>query len=1125
MTPDPIEVLRRRLLRFRCTRDADVVLDPAALAEADEVDAAMSGFRRGGDDAERFFDGAVVMANLYHFRWRLLGEQASEDDRRFAFGLFGIVHEVFPDAVPEALGALYDQSRQGPVPLEAVVELKNKEACELIEIVRTEGAVALVDRATAGFRRLVELTDRDPDAQAMVMANLARALLLRFELGAPKSVLDECLMVSRAVVDGTPRDDPLRLGRASDLGVALTRAYELTAEGALLRQANAVFREAVDNGAADHPDLAGCLVNFGNALNLAFDLEGGTAHLESAIEVGRRAVEATAGRRDDHALALSNLGNALSKRADRCDDAEALDEAISLQRRAAEVTPDGHPRRPLYLANLGSDLQRKYLRSGGAATMEESLSALRAAVAATPAEHHQRPQRLSSLGTALRIKHDSVGDLGALDEAIEILGAAAEATGPDDVYRHYRLRAYGTALLVRSRSATDPDDLDRAIEILRTATTVKTDDSGARMGLSLLANALRERYRRSGAGADLGAAISLHRQVVATGDAHGVLAGFHWSSLGAALADEYRNTGDPATLDEAISAYRTALDNTPGERTERAVHLYDLGRLLWNRALVTGDRATAAAALRSLRDAVAVDVAPASARVLAAELWGQAAARAGHLSEALDGFAAAVELIDTLVWRGLHRADQERQLARVAGLARDAAAFAIACGRPERAVELLEHGRGVLLARTLDARTAYDELRLHRPELADELADVLDALEAGSFAPGSGEDVAVRDEGRSKLAVRRDELLARIRRSTGFQDFMRPARFGSFLPAAADGPVIVVNTSGYRSDALIVTASGVRPVPLPDLTETEAEAGVTRFTEAIETLHSSSAAVAAVFAAHGTIADVLGWLWHAIAAPVLDALGDHHDGGRVWWCPTGLLTLLPLHAAARGTAPGVLDRVISSYTPTLRALVHARQRTAGPASDRLLTVCVSAAPGHPELPGAAAEVAAIAAHTETTRLADGNATVPAVLEQLGRHSWAHFACHGVQDLDNPSRGRLVLHDRPLAIHEIASMRLRNAEFAFMSACDTARAGTHLADEAITVAGAMQLAGYRHVVGTLWSIQDTVAAEAAVRLYEAMPRPGEPATAAAAALHDTVRSLRELFPHQPALWAAYVHLGP
>lgn len=1124
MTPDPIEVLRRRLLRFRCTRDADVVLDLAALAEADEVDAAMSGFR-GGEDPERFLDGVVVMANLYHFRWGLLGEQASEDDSRFAFALFGIVHEVFPDAVPEALGTLYDPSRRSPVPLDAVVELKNNEACKLIKIVRSEGTVPLADRAIASFRSLVELTDRDRDAQAMVMANLARALLLRFELGAPESVLDECLMVSRAVVDATPRDDPLRLGRASDLGVALTRAYELTGEDALLQQATAVFHEAADNGAEDDPDLAGCLVNFGNALNLAFDLEGGAAHLESAVEVGRRAVEATAGRRDDHALALSNLGNALSKRADRFDDAESLDEAISLQRRAVEVTPDGHPRRPLYLANLGSDLQRKYLRSGGAATMEESLSALRAAVAATPAEHHQRPQRLSSLGTALRIKHDSVGDLGALDEAIEILGAALETTGLNDAYRHYRLRAYGTALLVRSRPATDPDDLDRAIGILRTATTVKTDDSGAKMAISLLAVALRERYGRTGDLSDLGQAVLLHRQAVETSDAHGVLAGFHWSSLGAALVDEYRTTGDPATLDEAIGAYRTAIDNTPGERSERAVHLYNLGRLLWSRALATGDRDAAESALRALRDAVAVDVAPASARVLAAELWGQAAAEAGDLPAALDGFAAAVELIDTLVWRGLHRADQERQLAQVAGLARNAAAFAIACGRPERAVELLEHGRGVLLARALDARTAYDELRLHLPGPADELADVLDALEAGSFTPGSGEDAAARGNRLSKLAVRRDELLAQIRRSNGFHDFMRPARFGSFLPAAAAGPVIVVNTSRYRSDALIITAQGVRAVPLPDLTETEAEVEVTRFTNAIEALHSSSATVEAVFAAHGTIADVLGWLWDAIAAPVLDALGEHHDGGRVWWCPTGLLTLLPLHAAARGTAPGVLDRVISSYTPTLRALVHARQRTAEPTTNRLLTVCVPAAPDHPALPGAAAEVAAIATHTKTTQLTGGTANVPAVLEQLGRHSWAHFACHGVQDLDNPSQGRLVLHDRPLAIQEIASLRLRNAEFAFMSACDTARAGTHLADEAITVVGAMQLAGYRHVVGTLWSIQDTVAAEAAVRLYEAMPRPGEPATAAASALHDTVRSLRELFPHQPALWAAYVHLGP
>ena len=50
--------------------------------------------------------------------------------------------------------------------------------------------------------------------------------------------------------------------------------------------------------------------------------------------------------------------------------------------------------------------------------------------------------------------------------------------------------------------------------------------------------------------------------------------------------------------------------------------------------------------------------------------------------------------------------------------------------------------------------------------------------------------------------------------------------------------------------------------------------------------------------------DVLDWLWDVIAAsgshrtrPYRPARGGGCQWPRVWWCPTGPLTLLPIHAA------------------------------------------------------------------------------------------------------------------------------------------------------------------------------------------------------------------------------------
>jgi hypothetical protein len=65
----------------------------------------------------------------------------------------------------------------------------------------------------------------------------------------------------------------------------------------------------------------------------------------------------------------------------------------------------------------------------------------------------------------------------------------------------------------------------------------------------------------------------------------------------------------------------------------------------------------------------------------------------------------------------------------------------------------------------------------------------------------------------------------------------------------------------------------------------------------------------------------LQWMWHSFTERVLDHLGyratpaDDGDWLRLWWCPTGALTLVPIHAAGDHRTPGaaVIDRVVSSY--------------------------------------------------------------------------------------------------------------------------------------------------------------------------------------------------------------------
>ena len=420
---------------------------------------------------------------------------------------------------------------------------------------------------------------------------------------------------------------------------------------------------------------------------------------------------------------------------------------------------------------------------------------------------------------------------------------------------------------------------------------------------------------------------------------------------------------------------------------------------------------------------------------------------------------------------------------------------------------------------------------------------------------------------RMALAREWDDRVEEVRRA-GFNDFLRPLPLDVLLPAAAEGPVVIVNVSESRCDALIVRTTGVTAQELPSLTLKEAYERTIDYLRVLEAVdgatlelfrarkrydygdHSANsvrryqnAKTALQRAARErdtTLAAVLEWLWDVIAEPALaaaDVIGPPARGRpwpRLWWCPTGPLTLLPLHAAGYHDEPGraaarsVLDRVISSYTPTLQALIDARRPLLPPLRDeRMLIVALPDTPGQVPLPDAARERELICTlfPSRHTLIEGSNATVGAVRDALARHRWAHFSCHGGQNLADPSRGGLLLNNGVLSVADIGAGR-HDGEFAFLSACMTAVGGARLADEAVTLAAAMHHTGYRRVIGTLWSVYDRTAVEVAEAVYAELTVTGQFVPARSAeALHAAIRRLRDVEQLPSAVWSPFTHTGP
>ncbi|GAA2680179.1 hypothetical protein GCM10010412_064220 [Nonomuraea recticatena] len=424
---------------------------------------------------------------------------------------------------------------------------------------------------------------------------------------------------------------------------------------------------------------------------------------------------------------------------------------------------------------------------------------------------------------------------------------------------------------------------------------------------------------------------------------------------------------------------------------------------------------------------------------------------------------------------------------------------------------------------------------------------------------GMPEDVSQLVDRRMALAREWDDLVERVRELDGFVDFLRPPSMERMLPAAGGGPVVIVNVSEWRCDALLVRPEGVTVRPLTGLTVQDAADQVNRYLGALaeaETTADTYETARRRVRATGTMADrqtayraqraldearaatetmlteLLAWLWDTIAEPVLSELGFHGtpDGPwpRLWWCPTGPLTLLPLHAAGRHEQRAtVMDRVVSSYTPTLRALLKAREPL-GPAAgdDRFLIVALADTPGERHLAGVADEVDLLTRLFPATLLQGEEATRARVRRELPGHRWVHFSCHGDQNLADPSQGGLVLHDDMLTITDISTGQY-HAEFAGLSACKTATGGVDLLDEAITLAAALHYTGFRHVIGTLWSVYDTTGTSDLFQtIYQDLAADGRMrAERSPYALHRATRALRDRYLGTPSVWTPFTHTGP
>ena len=394
----------------------------------------------------------------------------------------------------------------------------------------------------------------------------------------------------------------------------------------------------------------------------------------------------------------------------------------------------------------------------------------------------------------------------------------------------------------------------------------------------------------------------------------------------------------------------------------------------------------------------------------------------------------------------------------------------------------------------------------------------------------------------SALSKTFDGLLEAIRKLEGFEQFLLVPSESELKTLATFGPIVVFNVSEIRSDAFIVTVDNIRFIPLPLLTYTDLQTYTEQFLNAATRLGSIP-----------KIHEVLKWLWDVAVSPVLDELGfiepcsNNAVWPRVWWVGGGLLKILPIHAAGyhkSGSTRTTIDRVISSYTPNIKALAYARERNSrvlGVESQKIMFVGMPETPNQNALPFVETEIdeliKVLSLHIQTTVVQ--KPVRESVLSALRDHQFAHFSCHGYSSPDDPSQSRLLLNDwqtSPFTVSDLTALNNQQAQFAYLSACHSASTSDfRLLSESIDLSSAMQLAGYPSVIGTLWEVRDKQSAEVAKDVYSWMlvgskldiKRSAESLHRAVRLLRDRTRKVsgftREIL-DDPLTWAPYVHIG-
>ncbi|KAF4445797.1 TPR domain-containing protein [Fusarium austroafricanum] len=947
----------------------------------------------------------------------------------------------------------------------------------------------------------------------------------------------------------------------------------------------------------NNPMRPASLSNLANILRDRYFRYGDQADLDAAVEKSTLALSLFPLDHPQRVHAEGNLGIILQQVYLVNGSMETLDRAIHLCESAIETINNKFPRhrdRPRIHNHLGGMRYAKFERRGLEEDLNKAVDHGRAALEYARLADPVTQIFMVNLAEAVRQRFDVFGRLEDIQYAIALCKKIVDATASNHPRRATRLNGLSKMLYSRYKRTLEVEDLESSIKYGKEAKSASSPSRSHWAGLCYsLGSFICTRFENTGSRNDIEEAFENMREAVDRTPRQGVQRDIFVASLGSLWHQKYQKFDQGGDLDQAIKCGFEALETAPVDSPRRAMLLFNLGRWLGGRFLIGRDESDRDISKCLLSQVLHLDTATAMTRARAGTILALQCINDHNWQKAYNALEKVIELLPRISPRTLARDDQQHMLKEFSETASLAASCALQIGKSDaEALEILESGRGIISSLMINQRNDVTELKRVDHDLATEYELLRDRLSqlpmeglgstmrAGFLPRATGiandlfydANLALSEERR---AIIRDlENLERYIRKTlpGFERFQLSLSADQMKTMASTHPIVSINASSVRTDAFLVTSSEIRSIKLPNDTHSRL---LTLARKLIGSDKLSQGPPSTLYERNEELQISLEWLWATVVEPILNSLKEDltrltpkpfsknssSNLPRLLWVTNGIAGLCPLHAAGKHegrSKDNTASHVISSYVTSFKALSYAKDmkiQLLAHKSQELMIASMPQTIGQADI-SADEEAEAIKACFENLNLPTPKIlSLPSkrdVLEALKTCNIAHFACHGVSNPIDPSKGALLLADaiKPgtpdrLTIHDLLDIQRNNSQIAYLSACSTAEnAAESLLDETVHLASTFQLVGFPHVIGTMWEANDKAAIDVARVFYKKLigvtqlVLKGEESTeldgnyAVAFALHEAVRLLKRvkrpgssIVPARNVLsWAPFVHIG-